>query len=39
MIARLRGWLADPLARARRSRLEAFGAIVQLTRPRALAPV
>ena len=36
MIARLRGWLADPLARARRSRLEAFGAIVQLTRPRAL---
>ncbi|MBK9034315.1 MAG: SPASM domain-containing protein [Myxococcales bacterium] len=36
MIARLRGWLADPLAAARRSRIEAFGAIVQLTRPRAL---
>ena len=44
MIARARRWLADqvaarladPLAGARRSRAEAFGAIVQLTRPRAL---
>lgn len=40
MIARARAWvterLGDPLAGARRSRLEAFGAIVQLTRPRAL---
>ncbi|MEZ4398455.1 MAG: radical SAM protein [Kofleriaceae bacterium] len=39
MIARARATLArwrDPLPQARRSRIEAFGAIVQLTRPRAL---
>lgn len=40
MIARARRWLgarlADPLVGARKSRVEAFGAIVQLTRPRAL---